>query len=201
MKKLTLFLLLLFFGAFQLQAQDDDEYHEVEVSLLYGPGYINNTMGISFQNEVMYSFHEEFGVGVNLTYTNTYEGLNNDIRRFDSPQEIGGYQEINNISLYSVGINGYYMPLKNDEHRIVLGTGFSFNFQANNKAFADGTGDVSTVRVGNDRLSDIGLNLAVKYTYNITDWFSLGINGYGIFYDHSSEAVTLSLGFKVIEED
>ncbi|MFP4622170.1 MAG: hypothetical protein ACLFM7_12725 [Bacteroidales bacterium] len=200
MKKFTLFLVLLF-GAFQLQAQDDDAYHELDVNLLYGPGYINNTMGMSLQNEVIYSFHEEFGVGANLTYTNTYEGLKNDIRRFDSPQDIGGYQEINNISLYSVGINGYYMPLKYYEHTIVLGTGFSFNFQDNNKAYADETGDESTLRIGNERLSDIGLNLAVKYTYNITDRFSLGINGYGIFYDHSSVAATLSLGFKVIEED
>lgn len=199
MKKLTL-LLVLFIGAVQLQAQDEN-HHEVETSLLFGPGYINNSIGMTLQNEVIYSFHEDFGVGLNLTYTNIYEGLKNETRNYNNFAEVGGSQEISDQSLYSVGINGYYTPLDTYGHRIILGTGFSFNFQSDTKAFIDASESATTMRIGNDRLSDIGLNLAVKYTYDVTDRFIIGINGYGIFYDNSSESVTLSLGYRIGGEE
>jgi len=199
MKKLALVLVVLI-GAFQIQAQDENP-QELEVSLLIGPGYINNTMGMTWQNEVMYSFHEDFGVGLNLTYTNIYEGLKNETRNYNDFADAGGYQEISDKSLYSVGINGYYMPLKYSDHRIILGTGFSFNFQSNTRGYIDGADDANTMQIGNNRLSDIGLNLAVKYTYSITDRFVIGINGYGMFFDNSSESVTLSLGYRIIEEE
>ncbi|MGM0573055.1 MAG: hypothetical protein ACQESL_04755 [Bacteroidota bacterium] len=108
MKKL---MLVLFFstliGDAQMYAQDDD-YHEVEAKLLFGPAYINDNLGMSLQNEIIYSFHELFGVGVNLNYTTTYQGLRNETNTYEDLQVVNGYEEIRDQSLYSVGLNGYY---------------------------------------------------------------------------------------------
>ncbi|MGM0573056.1 MAG: hypothetical protein ACQESL_04760 [Bacteroidota bacterium] len=68
------------------------------------------------------------------------------------------------------------------------------------EAYVNASDPFTTVSIGNQRIGDIGLNVAVKYTYNVTDGFTIGINGYGMFFDDASESVTLSVGYKFLEE-
>lgn len=197
----VLFLLPLVLLSAFVHAQPNDLVNEKNpypnaFKLSFGPASLASSPGIAVQSEYALSLGRFFEFVAGLGLTHAYDGLKNETRYYEALQSGSGYVSSKHYSLVHLGPSICLTPVKNYNHRLLLGAGLQLCHLVRSSSVMNGLTSIPSFGQSNDTSTGAGFNVIAGYEFIPRERFLFGIRGSGLFFKENAISVMASVGYR-----